>query len=637
MLLFIFSPVIPETPEAVLNTKKTNKFGAKLPDDELTPSKYIQETFPIFIPETPTSAGHQHHTKSFSRRRQDSAKKNSGVTGRKIGFGARRTERQDADKPSMRGDKFSSIKSFVKSAGSSLDEETTASPDLLGEMLQEFAESRQTTNVGKRSSSQQKPPRQGGSGIQVVQGTGGINPFKAGSHGVISALGHEQTPYVSVSGANTPSVLAKSSEQKGNICIIDISPGGPQKENHPGVLTSASPARYHLNDKNEQETDHLEQMLQEYSSSSFLNKTTDCKISHKDAKSQIATIGDRQVFRARRPSSKLSRTFRKNNQFPKSGASPRQAPKPSGFGFDESSSGRDKVSTKMNKEVTEHKNDCLNSASSAEDVEDLVSSTAAGVVTSYNSTEEDLFDSATKVRTANPFALKPSNIKINASVSHQHGRSQLTTGASNKTRLNMRKRSPCKGSSPYAKRVSTSHTINDIQNMDSSIASVKMSTLFGSLKDLTRSPQNCERETAHNAFAAKKSLFQEEKENLSNLIEIATEGSPAGHDTSPRNLVDRSTINGFPGTNLDGNLPEKSMPVEVGKTGIPPGKVGIVSRTSLFTGSPVVTQDTSLLPLVGFEPSPGSDALWEDDLDDSVLAAIDMENLGNDMKSEVRL
>ena len=84
-------------------------------------------------------------------------------------------------------------------------------------------------------------------------------------------------------------------------------------------------------------------------------------------------------------------------------------------------------------------------------------------------------------------------------------------------------------------------------------------------------------------------------------------------------------------------VPKKSMPVEVGKTGVPPGKVGIVSRMSLFTGSPVVTQDTSLLPLVGFEPSPGSDALWEDDLDDSVLAAIDMENLGNDMKSEVCL
>ncbi|XP_071792468.1 DNA replication ATP-dependent helicase/nuclease DNA2-like [Asterias amurensis] len=596
--------VIPETPEAVLNSKKTHKVSAPLPDDDLTPHRNLKSPFSIFVPETPTSAGHpQQRNKSISRLRNDS---NSKKLSRKPDF-------QNAERFSSRTDKITSLKSLKKNKKSCLEDEGT---DLLAEMLQEFAESStHTPRGGKRLTTHPELPL-GVSWTPATLCETECNHITVEANPVSSTLNIEQK-----SNINTSDAIQDSSDSyvARNIFEAELPVIVPQTEKQNVDLTAGPPTTgLDLKDNIKQTMDPLEEMLQEYSSlASSLAINSDKKIPSR-LKAKSGSLGERQVFRARRPSSKLSRTFRKNSRNFKLGPSPAK-----------NTIQRDHDESLILPNVDQNTDD-LNSVSSAEDESDNDTFIPSSV-----SLEEDLFASATKKKIKNPFAVKPSKIKLKAMGSNQQSKSQSTTAAQSK--LNMRKRSPTKGSSPYAKRLYTSGDKQTIESLSEMIKSPLSSTV----KDSSRCPPN--RNTQHIGSSVKKSLFQQEKENLYDKVDL----SPSRSSTSPQKLTDKTNIEIYTGTESSNMRKQNSrQESDEVKSTASDKKINIDTWASLPTEDSdlnVMSVPTdggrvsSSQPNIGNQPSHGADELWDGELNDSLLAAMDMDYFGNDGMSEEKL
>ncbi|XP_038047126.1 DNA replication ATP-dependent helicase/nuclease DNA2-like isoform X2 [Patiria miniata] len=590
--------VIPETPEAILNSDRTRPKFTKLPHkDDSTPIRNLGTTLSTFVPETPSAEPERvNKAKTLSRLRQDSTPKRGGVRAKGVGLGRSRDESQCEKKSS-------SFKLFGDSAGLHADEGSGESQDLLQEMLEEFAQSAKRKDGRSRLPSQQKSLEHGVTKTQGILSKSGRNPFANKSKGLVSKPSTFQESRLNLSAANVPSINLKS----------------PQHIHEDLEETLKPPTGCDLEEDEKQDIDPLEEMLQEYAASSSVMPCLDSTIAGQSTTmSKMTSLGDRPMLQAKRPSSKLSRTLRKKQR---SGSSPAKH--------------LNLIMAEIVGDSTSDHQTVLPDVVISTDKIDLVRDIPNQNSVNYPS-EEDLFRQSTE-NSANPFALKPSKVKLKAAVMHKPGSCQSKMAAS-KTWLTTRKRSPSKGNSPYAKRLSTNHPSWEVYNYDTDMFTKENSPF----QQGDMIPQCTDSKKPFIGTSAKKSLFQKEKENLLSLDSEISEGSPSGSDASPRNLADRTNILDTTGTastvmkeKISPNavrLKEKSRDFESA------GANGNKTVESDQHREPAGAEnDDDLLWPEDVRPSQGTGALWESQLNDSLLAAMDMECLESAENSEENL
>ncbi|XP_022112069.1 DNA replication ATP-dependent helicase/nuclease DNA2-like isoform X2 [Acanthaster planci] len=600
--------VIPETPEVVINSNKTKSRIAKPPfSDDVTPTRNIHAAFSTFVPETPTTAKpeDEHTAETRSKIKQRNTSTRGGV--RHSRRGARRSSGEGQP-----GENSSSFKFLEKNTGSCVNKRKVDSPDLLQEMLQEYAQSVKTVDVRKDLPTNQSLLCHGLAKSQGTESKPDRNPFASKSDGLVPNQNAYQDDRPRVIAELTSSVCLETSEHS--------------REDINEMVNPSIKCDLDVNEK--QGFDPLEEMLHEYAASSIL-PTIDSAISNQSKMKLSKSLRGKHVIHAARPSSKLSKTFRKKQ---------RSDDSPAKLG--------NLIKTEHSEILFESRFSKLEADEShhCKELQNILVSTAVDdsiddQISGHDASEKDLLDSSAKKKSANPFALRPSKVKLKASVLHKTSSGQSKPAAF-KTRLNTRKRSPCKGNSPYAKRMLTSHPVYEVHNSDTDRCCGEINL---SSPNVERIPEVLVDRKAHSVMTAKKSLFQDEKENfLSGDSEVSKAGPSPSSDTSPTNLVDKTNMSDPTGTGSpilkERNSPsvmrvqEKLQDSRVGGITEPPAQRETNAQPYLSEISdkdqhpPAVVQDSGWLSSQeNVLSSQGTGALWEDQLNDSFLAAMDME------------